>query len=145
MAWLPRAIVLLSLAGTGVSGYLLSFRLAEKPVLCFTGGGCEQVNASAYSTLFGLPVSAYGLGLYLLLVILGVLWARRPGAAGEGLRLAVFGLALVGFLFSGYLTAVEAFILHAYCTWCLTSFGIIAAVMVLAALGLRQSRGEGGE
>jgi uncharacterized membrane protein len=36
-------------------------------------------------------------------------------------RLIVFGMTLVGFLFSLYLTAIEAFVLNAWCVWCVVS------------------------
>lgn len=135
MRWIPRALILLSLAGAGVSAYLLSFRLLERPVVCLTGSGCAEVNASEYSALFGIPVSAYGLLLYIVLIGLAFIWLRRGEDLPEWLTLSVFGLSLAGFLFSAYLTYVEAFIIRAYCTWCLVSFGIITVTLAVATLG----------
>lgn len=140
---IPAAIVLLSLAGAGVSAYLLSFRLMEQPVVCFTGSGCAEVNASPFAELFGIPVSALGLLLYLMLGALALLWRVRATNTPESVRLTVFALALTGFLFSAYLTWVEAFVLHAYCSWCLISFGIITVILALASTGvLRPVSGE---
>ena len=140
MRWIPRALLLLSLAGVGLSGYLLSFRLLERPVVCLTGSGCSEVNASEYSALFGIPVSAYGLLLYLVLAVLAFLWLRTGAQVPEWITLSSFGLSLAGFLFSAYLTWVAAFIIRAYCSWCLISFGIIAVTLAVAALGaLRRS------
>lgn len=135
MRWIPRALLLLSLAGAGVSAYLLSFRLLQRPVVCLTGSGCSEVNASEYSALFGVPVSAYGLLLYLVLAVLAYVWLRREGEVPEWVTLSSFGLSLAGFLFSAYLTWVEAFIIQAYCSWCLISFGIIAVTLAIATLG----------
>jgi uncharacterized membrane protein len=46
-----------------------------------------------------------------------------------------FALALGGWLFSMYLTAIEAFVLHAWCSWCVTS--AILITLLLGVCGLR--------
>lgn len=135
MRWIPRVLLLLGVAGAGVSAYLLSFRLLERPVVCLTGSGCAEVNASPYSALFGIPVSAYGLALYLVLIGLAYLWHRQGERVPEWVTLGLFGLSLSGFLFSAYLTWLEAFVIRAYCSWCLVSFGIIALTLAVAAFG----------
>lgn len=133
------AVTATSLAGAAVSGYLLWHRLTGGPLLCLTGGGCATVNASPWAELFGIPVAGVGLGVYLALALLGVLWARSGGAAGWA-ALGAFGLAVGGFLYSAYLTWVEAAILHAYCSWCLLSAGLMTLDLVLVGGGLLPGR-----
>jgi uncharacterized membrane protein len=75
------------------------------------------------------------LGLIGYVVILGSLAVR-----GDIGRLIGFGVALVGFLFSVYLTYREAFSIHAYCEWCLTSAGLMTVLAILT--GWRVVRAE---
>ena len=45
-----------------------------------------------------------------------------------------FALALVGFLFSMYLTYREAFTIHAYCQWCLGSAALMTLLAILTTI-----------
>lgn len=136
-----RAVAAVSLAGVAVSAYLLGARLSSGPMFCLTGGGCETVNSSPYSEFLGVPVSAFGLAVYLALAGAALMWSRLGPTAPEWLPLGAFGLALFGFLYSAYLTYVEAFVLHAYCSWCLMSFALISADLLLIGAGLRAREG----
>ena len=59
---------------------------------------------------------------------------------GELGRLAGFGMALIGFLFSAYLTYRELFTIKAICQWCVGSAVIMTALVILT--GIRAVRGE---
>ncbi|MEW6638769.1 MAG: vitamin K epoxide reductase family protein, partial [Actinomycetota bacterium] len=62
-------------------------------------------------------------------------------AAIKGERAAVFGLfvALVGTLYSAYLTYLELFVIQAICQWCVASAGLIAASLLVATLRIAKS------
>ena len=136
--WLGVAQVGLALAGAAVAGYLTWTRLTGGTPVCIGFGGCDFVQASRFSELFGLPVALWGLGAYLVLAGLGIA-GLLPGLQDAlWLRTAAFGLALAGWLFSMYLTAVEAFVLQAWCVWCVTSAVIIS--LLAAVCGLRLFR-----
>lgn len=136
--WLPLAVVIASLTGLAVSIYLLSFKLSDKPRVCLTGSGCSDVNASSYSFFLGIPVSVYGILAYLLLTAAGVAWAAMGEKVSEWVLLGAFGISLGGFLFSLYLTYLEAYVIYAWCSWCLTSAALIAIDTVLLTVGVRQ-------
>ena len=88
-------------------------------------GDCVTVNASAFSEVLGIPIALLGMLMYLsLVVILVVVW-RRPETT---LSTYGFALALAGALFSLYLTGIEAFVIGAYCVWCLTSWVLITVI-----------------
>jgi uncharacterized membrane protein len=129
----PLALVGLSLAGTLVSGYLTWLHLTGASALCTGLGGCEVVQSSRYAWVGPVPVALLGLGAYLALLLLA-LWRWRGGPAWAGLVL--FGLAVAGALYSGYLTYIEVFVLGALCPWCVTSAVIILALAGLAARDL---------
>ena len=126
---LRLAIIALALVGIGISGYLTSVHYAGRPIACGGLGSCETVNTSAYASVAGIPVALLGLGAYLVIAGLALTAGRVPWAAG-----ALVFAALVGVLYSGYLTWVELAVLHAVCLWCAASAVVITAIAVLAVL-----------
>lgn len=50
-------------------------------------------------------------------------------------------IALVGTLFSAYLTYLEFFVIRAVCQWCVANAVIVAAALLLATLRLMGARG----
>ena len=54
---------------------------------------------------------------------------------GAGARTAALVIAFAGALFSLYLAGLQAFQIHAYCAWCLTSAVIWIALAVTTAVG----------
>jgi uncharacterized membrane protein len=124
--WLRVAILIVALIGVGVAGYLTYTHYDKIKVLCLASGGCETVQASSYAKLDGIPVAVLGLAGYIC--ILGSLLIR-----GELGRIIGFAIALVGFLFSMYLTYREGFTIHAWCQWCLSSASLMTLLMILTA------------
>jgi len=104
----------LALAGVFISLYLLYTKMSKSDILCTPGSECDAVNASSYSMLLGIPVSAIGAVGYLALLALA-LWAifARDNAP-IWLTNARLALASGGLFFAAYLTGIEAFVLHAY-------------------------------
>lgn len=130
------AIGALAVIGIGIGTYLTYTHYAGLNVLCLSSGGCETVQHSRWSKLDGIPVATLGLAGYVGIFI--SVWIR-----GELGRAVGFGLALVGFLFSMYLTYREAFTIHAYCQWCLGSAAILTVLAILTSI--RMLRFEEGE
>jgi uncharacterized membrane protein len=120
------------MAGLLVSAYLTWVHLRGVAPFCLTGsGGCETVQASRYSEILGLPVATLGMAGYLGLLFSALL------RGGVGIILGLF-VALVGALFSVYLTWLELFVIHAICQYCVTSAILMMASLVLAALRFKQ-------
>lgn len=128
-----------ALAGLADALYLTWYHYDPAVRACFAFGGCEAVNGSRFAALDGVPVAVIGAAGYLLLI--ATLAARRWGP--RGLRRAAgygaYALAAAGTAFALYLTAVEAFILHAYCTWCLVSAALVTTVCIVATIDLAAS------
>ncbi|MFN8481734.1 MAG: vitamin K epoxide reductase family protein [Anaerolineae bacterium] len=133
------------LAGLGAldSLYLTWVKLAHTQAICAGLGDCERVQTSPYSELFGIPVAILGLGAYLVILVF-LLWGNRlPPALGVYSPLIVFGVALIGVLFSAYLTYVELFIIEAVCPYCVVSAVLITLIFVLSIWNLvRASRAQ---
>ena len=131
--WSQRALV--GLAGLGVldAGYLVWVKLADSDGLCAGLGDCAAVNTSVYSEMFGAPIAAFGLALYLTILALLVMETRQPGTRGWG-ELSIFGLSLAGMIYSTWLTYVEAAILRAICPFCVASAVLITAILVVSTV-----------
>ena len=54
--------------------------------------------------------------------------------------LGLLALALVGVLFSIYLTLLELFVIHAVCMWCLSSALIATLILLVAVVQLTPRR-----
>jgi len=132
---LQRAAAFLAAFGIGVAAYIAIAQADGGAPACLAGGsGCETVSASSHSELAGISVAVLGIVGYALL--LGAALLR-----GDRARLGGFGVALVGFGFSVYLTYLELFVIEAICQWCLlsallmTGLFAIDAVRMLAYVG----------
>jgi uncharacterized membrane protein len=123
-------ILFLSIAGLLDAGYLSWIKLTGSEARCLPGmGDCGSVNNSAYSELYGIPVAYLGFLSYV--VILGILIYWLRGGENSYATYLFFGVSLVGFLFSGYLTYVELGILHAICFFC-----VLSAIFMTGLFGL---------
>lgn len=134
-------IALLSLCGLFIATYLLLHRIGVVGTLeCGADGGCSVVQGSRWAVFLGIPVPAWGVGGYGLLF--GTALAAVQPALADSRRLAalLFGLSAFAFAFSLYLTALEAFVIHAWCRWCLASAAVATAIFLLALPEIRRLR-----
>jgi uncharacterized membrane protein len=129
------AIGVICVIGIGIGAYLTYVHYEGLKVLCLSSGGCETVQSSVYSKLDGVPVATLGLAGYIAILI--TLWIR-----GEVGRAAGFGLALVGFLFSMYLTYRELFTIKAICQWCVASAVLMTVLAILTAIRVLRAESE---
>ncbi len=115
--------------GALVSGYLLvaDFLLGGAE-LCLTGRGCDVVRESRYSSIGGIPISLLGVLGYAAMAAAAV---SPLGRRARWNLLFLLSAAAVGF--SAYLTYLELFIIEAFCSWCVASAAIAAALFLLAA------------
>lgn len=130
---------LLALAGLLLSLYLLLQRFGFMgPLACGVGGGCETVQASRWSAFLGIPVAGYGVAGYLglLMVAMAGIQGRWADSAGPTKLLAL--LSGIGVAFTMYLTALELFVIHAICRYCVVSAVIIVLLFAASLAGLRR-------
>ena len=129
-------IRLLAIVAAGISGYLVVLHMLGRtlPPGCGSGSGCAEVLTSRWSAVFGIPVSAPAALLYATVVIASCLIgsgqsepARR--AAWSLLFIAAVTIACSAMWFIG----VQAFILKAFCAWCMTdhAIGLLLAGLIL--------------
>jgi uncharacterized membrane protein len=116
-----------------VSGYLSWLKLSHEIAVCIEGSvfDCGTVLNSAYSELGGIPIAWLGLAVNLIVVVLFVLEKRIEFFETYSPAL-VFGLLLFAFLFSVYLVYVQAFLIQAYCPWCLSHEALITILFAMS-------------
>ena len=129
-------IALLAIGGVAVSSYLAYGSIGDRSLFCELGHGCDSVQASEYSVVLGVPVAVWGALLYLTILAAAIAGLSYSSRFGELPSLALFGMGLVGTLYSGYLAWVELYRIESVCMWCTISALIITAVLVASAVSL---------
>src|SRR3989344_3467526 len=126
-------LVVLSLLGVLIMGYLLSLHFSEEGgSFCNLGEGlsCDIVNKSIYSTIMGIPMSLLGL-LYFIAVFVGVIKSY------DDKTLRIIALATVAFLGpSLYLTIIELTVIKSICVFC---EGSKILMIIIAAISWKEA------
>lgn len=131
-------VALLSLAGLFESIYLYLFKIGKIGTLACGTGACETVQFSPQSKFMGVEVSLIGALGYAALFLTAMV-ALQPKFAGRSLPAnLLFLLATGAFLFEIYLTAMELFVIHAVCRWCVASAIIVLLIFTLTLLDRRR-------
>jgi protein-disulfide isomerase len=138
--WRATALVA-AIVGAAASAYLLVEYVTGQPGVCLTGSGCDLVRASAFAYPLGIPTPLIGLVFYVAAAWMVLRTLGAPPIAGIAPGRALLALAMVGATAGMILTALEVFVIKAFCTWCLLQAG--ASLVLLAAsisLALVESR-----
>ena len=133
--WLYRVSIALAILGMLVSIYMTIFKLTDNASMCLGNGGCSVVNSSVYAEVSGIPVAVIGVGGYLAILLI-LLFENRNKFFKQNASIIVFGLALVGFLFTLYLIYVELVLIHALCPFCVTSQITMTILFILSVTRL---------
>jgi len=133
--------IILAILGLLDSIYLVWVKFTGNYAICGPIGNCESVNSSQYSEIFGVPIALLGAGAYLVMVVLLLLEPRGSFWAESG-PIIVFGMSLIGVLYSIYLTYIEIAILQAICPYCVISAIILVSLLIISAIRLSQSLGD---
>lgn len=146
----PIAFGVLAIFGL-VDSIVLTFEhYAKQNLPCTLSGGCEKVLTSQYSTIAGLPIALLGVVFYGLVLFLAIYAIANKTALP---RLFLLGWGAIGFLSSLVLTGLQAFVIRAWCQYCLFS-ALTSTVIFCLAIGyflrhnnlvLKQHKEKGGE
>ena len=133
--WFYRISIALALLGLAVSIYMTIFKLTNNSGMCIGNGGCETVNSSPYAEVYGIPVAGFGVGGYAMIAAL-LFMENRNKFLKQNETMIVFGLTLIGFLFTLYLIYLELAVIHALCPFCLTSQITMTILFILSIIRL---------
>ncbi|MDE2752742.1 MAG: vitamin K epoxide reductase family protein [Gemmatimonadota bacterium] len=130
----------LSLIGVFLAFYLVANNMGWVPPIPCGSGACGLVQSSKYAWIGPVPVSAVGLGGYLALFALSIAGLQRSLAGSRAIAFLLFAGALLGVLFSAYLTYLEAMVIQAWCRYCVASAILITVIFAATLPEVRRIR-----
>src|SRR4051812_5138314 len=128
-----RSAVIALLAFIGmVDALYLSIKRNAGPIPCHVTRGCTDVLTSKYSEIAGIPLSWIGLGFYFVIFSLVIFSAFADTEHPSRLPVVVFYLAGSALIISAFLVGIQAFILKAYCEYCLLSAALVLTIFLVS-------------
>ena len=136
------AIAILSLVGLFVAFYLYAHAAGWMGALQCGLSDCDTVQSSSHARLGPVPVPLIGLVGYAFLLGLALV-GLQPSCAGSSwiARLLFLGAA-AGWGYSAYLTYLEAWVIRAWCQYCVASAIIMTLILAASLPEVRRSFGE---
>ena len=129
--WWDACVAFVALVGLTDALYLTVEHLSGQSVRCMIVTGCDEVLQSSYATVAGgVPVAALGALAYFTVFSLATLAAF--GYAGA--RRLIAPLVFLMFFATLWFFYLQAFVIHAFCAYCLLSAAVTTtlALLVLA-------------
>jgi uncharacterized membrane protein len=110
-------MALLALGGLADATYLTVAHLAGDDSVCGSAAGCSTVLGSVYASMAPVPTAAFGILAYFVVFAAATYAAfgSRRAQLVTALMISVMFLATLVFLY------LQAFVLHAFCPFCLLS------------------------
>ena len=135
---LYTAVAIVAVAGLADATYLTVQALTGETLTCGGSPDCFRVLGSSYAKLGGIPMAMLGALAYFTAFALAIFAAFGHSWAPKFLALIAGGM----FLTTLWLLYVQAFLLHAYCRYCLFSAAItflIAGLLIAVPPSQRRS------
>ena len=134
----PRAEIIfyavaavVAMVGLAEALYLTVSDLSGEVAVCGGSSGCAEVLGSKYAHIGRIPVAVFGAFAYFSAFSCATFAAFSYARARKLFAIVVGGM----FLFTIWLLFVQAFLLHAFCRYCLFS-----AAMIFLLTGIAVSR-----
>ena len=125
-AWPPMVATFVALVGLFDSVYLTLKHYSGEPVPCSIVEGCETVLTSPYAEIAGVPLAALGAIAYFFAFSLSLLTVF-----GHRQLWKLFGLQSgIMAVFSIWLIYLQAFVIGAFCQFCLISAASSIALFI---------------
>jgi uncharacterized membrane protein len=129
-------VAFVSLVGLADSIYLTVEHLSGRSVRCTIVAGCSEVLSSSYASLSGVPLALVGAIAYFAVFSLATLAAFDYKWAGRFLTVLVGAM----FLTTLWLLYLQAFVIKAFCQFCLLSALVTTTLTVLAIAAHRRGQ-----
>jgi len=127
------AILFLAFFGLADSAYIAKNEASGTPLICNIQNlsGCNTVVSSPYSHLFGIPLAEFGVLFYSIIFTLAAL---ELVVFNRLLRRVLQGFAIIGIVASLYFTFIQAFVIGAFCIYCLASAFTTFLILFFASM-----------
>ncbi|HEV2804296.1 MAG TPA: vitamin K epoxide reductase family protein [Chthoniobacterales bacterium] len=119
---------MVALLGLADGIYLTIEHITGRTAECIASSGCQDVLSSKYAAIGHLPLAAVGAFAYFTVFSAALLAAfgyRKCGPFFAFVVTIMFGMTL-------WLLYLQAFVLHAFCDYCLFSAGVTAVLTAMA-------------
>ena len=127
VAKLPLLAAGVALIGLADTIFLTIKHYTGEPVPCSIVEGCEQVLTSSYAEVAGIPLAIFGAAAYFVAFALAIL-----AAFGNRQAWILFGVQVVLMtVFTVWLVYLQAFVIEAFCQFCLLSAGTTLTLFVI--------------
>jgi len=123
-------LIAAALGGFALAFFIFISKRKAKPIACPMDGHCDDVVRSEFSKFLGVPVEILGMLYYAAAAAAYSVFYFYSGLAVPLAVLGMFGLSSFSFLFSLYLTFIQAFNLRQWCVWCLASAGLSSFIFL---------------
>jgi len=125
---IPLLASLVALGGLADAIYLTIHHYTAEPVPCGEAFDCGAVLNSSYAEIGGIPLAIFGAIAYFTAFSLAIL-----AAFGNRLMWRVFGVQVIFMAgFTAWLVYLQAFVIKAFCQFCLISAGITLTLLIIA-------------
>ncbi|MDQ3712059.1 MAG: vitamin K epoxide reductase family protein [Acidobacteriota bacterium] len=127
VAKLPLLAAGVALIGLADTIFLTIKHYTGEAVPCSIVEGCEQVLTSSYAEVAGIPLAIFGAAAYFVAFALAIL-----AAFGNRQAWMLFGVQVVLMtVFTVWLVYLQAFVIEAFCQFCLLSAGTTLTLFVI--------------
>jgi len=126
-------IAFFSLCGLADAIYLTVEHITGQSVRCTIIAGCSEVLSSSYAVVGGYPLASIGALAYFTVFSLAILALFGYRIAGAML----LPLVLLMCLISLWLIYLQAFVIHAFCQFCLLSAATTFVLTILVVVRWR--------
>jgi len=128
--WLIIGFIIISFLGFLDATYLTAKHYLGGTIPCSLYDGCNEVAASKYSVIFGIPVALYGVMYYLTALMLSLIYLDLKSAR---ILTVIPPITLFGVIASAWLVYLQLFVIDAVCIYCM---GSAATSTILFIFGL---------
>ncbi|MCK6462361.1 MAG: hypothetical protein L6Q29_00850 [Candidatus Pacebacteria bacterium] len=129
-------LIVLGVGGFALAFYIHKSKKKAKPMVCPLDGHCDEVVHSEYSEFFGISLEKFGMAYYAAVALAYGAYSYFSSLPPYA-SFVLFFLTAGAFLFSLYLTFIQAFNLRKWCTWCLISAGICSFIFVASLFAVK--------
>lgn len=131
------SLLILSFLGFLDAAYLTFHHYQNTTPFCNIKHGCDIVLTSKFATLGTFPIALLG-AIYYFLVLIYSLFLLKEKKRFALLRFVA--LVSLGFIVSITLFLIQAFMLHAFCLYCVASETISTLLVIFSVILLRLKR-----
>lgn len=129
-------ILVAALIGLSITVNIYKQKHEKKPLVCPFGADCHTVVTSQFSSFLGIGLEVYGALYYGGVIAAYAAILLFPALITPWTLFILTGVTIGAFLFSLYLTFVQAFLLKSWCSWCLMSAGVSTAIFIFTMIEL---------